>query len=342
MAIRSSHFLARFGGAGLATGPTFALLTSRTASRNKIALDYKSRYKTITLRIRFQTFCLMMCGSRTTWLLVAAIAFATVGCQPLQVNSLSDKVSASNNRDWSPQFATLPYAVGNPDGTIELFNIRNNLYVSENDFIPRLYNRTIQLSDIRAVDFVVSPFRDNESMAHTMLSFQFSDDTFLGVSAEIRTEKGETYSPVKGLGREYEITYVVADERDIIRLRTRYRNADVYIYRTVATPEQAQALFVDMMERVNQLARQPEFYHTIANNCTTNILDHINHIKPGRLLYNWKILLPGYSAEYAYDEGLLDQSVSFAQLTNESWINDLAERHFDDADFSRKIRQRLR
>lgn len=281
-----------------------------------------------------------MGGLRTTIFLTLMLVIVG-GCRPLQVNNLADRLVASNDRDWSPQFATLPYAVGNSDGTIELHNIRNNQYLSEEDFVPQYYDRTFHLSDIRAVDFVVCPFRGHEYLAHTMLSFQLADETCIGVSAEIRTEKGESYSPIQGMSRQYEITYVVADERDIIKLRTRHRDADVYLYRTVATPEQAQALFVDMMERANQLARQPEFYHTVSNNCTTNILDHVNRIKPGRLFYNWKVFFPGYSAEYAYEEGILDQSVPFVQLKHEAWINDLAARHIEDPDFSRKIRQRL-
>jgi hypothetical protein len=271
-----------------------------------------------------------------------ALGLTAPGCRPLRVNNVADRLAASNNRDWSPQFARLPYAIGHADGTIELFNIRNNQYLSETDFVPRYYDRTFHLTDIRAVDFVVCPFQGHEYMAHTMVSFGLADNTWIGVSAEIRTEKGEKYSPLQGIGRQFELTYVVADERDIIRLRTRHRKAEVYIYRTVATPQQSQALFIDMMERANQLAERPEFYHTIANNCTTNIMDHVNRLKPGRLFYNWRVFLPGYSAQYAWNEGLLDQSVPFEELRERGRVNDLAERYYDDPDFSIRIRERLR
>ncbi len=274
-------------------------------------------------------------------LLLAALFLTVVpgGCKPLQLNRLSQRIAASNYRDWSPQFAKLPYAIGLPGGKVNVRNVRNNLYLSENDFVPRYYDRTFRIDDIRNVDFIVVPFQGNEYMAHTMLSFGLADGSYIGVSAEIRTEKGEEYSPILGFTRQYEITYVVADERDIVRLRTRHRDADVYVYRTVATPEQSQALFLDVMERVNQLARQPEFYHTLANNCTTNILDHVNRIKQQKLSYNWRILLPGYSAEYAYEEGLLDNSVPFEQLKQRAWINDLADQHFEDPQFSNLIRR---
>ncbi|MGI9519394.1 MAG: Lnb N-terminal periplasmic domain-containing protein [Pirellulaceae bacterium] len=273
-------------------------------------------------------------------LLGSLLLVLSFGCKPLQVNDLSQRVVASNYRDWSPQFARLPYATAEPSGQIRLRNVRNNLYLAENDFVPQYYDRHIEIDDVRTVDFIVVPFQGHEYMAHTMLSFGLVDGSYLGVSAEIRTEKGEEYSPVLGLSNQYELTYVVADERDIIRLRTRHRDADVYLYHTVATPEQSQALFLDVMERVNQLAQKPEFYHTVSNNCTTNILKHVNRIRQQRLSYNWRVLLPGYSAEYAYEQGMLDTSVPFEELKERAWINDLAERHFDDPLFSRQIRFR--
>ncbi len=294
-----------------------------------------------TKRIQRQTRSLSARSGSPLWVGLL-ILWLIVGCRPLQINSVAERLAPSNQRDWSPQFAQLPYAVGKPDGQIELFNIRNNLYLTENDFVPQYYNRVFHLSEVRGVDFVVCPFQGHEYMAHTMVSFRLADDTYIGVSAEIRTEMGESYSPITGAARQFEITYVVADERDIIRLRTRHRRADVYVYPTIATPEQSQALFVDMLERANQLARQPEFYHTVANNCTTNLLDHVNRIKPGRLFYNWKVFLPGYSAQYAYEEGLLDPGIPFEQHKREAWVNDLAERYIDDPDFSIKIRQRSR
>lgn len=271
-----------------------------------------------------------------------AVALVMIcGCKPFQTNNVRDRLQASNFRDWSPQFAELPYAVPSGDGHIELRNIRNNIYLTENDFVPDYYDRTISLQDIQSTDFVVVPFKGMEFMAHTMLSFGLADGTYIGVSAEIRTEKGEAYSPFLGISNQFELTYVVADERDIIRLRTRHRDADVYVYRTVATPEQSQRLFLDVMERVNQLAERPEFYDTLMNNCTTNILNHVNHLRNEKISYNWQVLLPGHSDRYAYNLGLLDNRVPFEQLKQSAWVNDLASEHFDDPNFSRKIRSRM-
>ena len=188
-------------------------------------------------------------------------------------------------------------------------------------------------------DFIVVPFKDAPNLAHTMLSFGFDDGHYLAVSVEVRLEEGESYSPVKGALRQYEIMYVVADERDLIQLRTQHRKADVYVYRTRATPDQARSLLMDMMQRVNQLAEKPEFYNTFTNNCTTNIVLHINHLRPGRVPYDIRVLLPGQSDRLAYDLGLLDTKVSFEETKLAARVNNLAEIHRDHPDFSQLIRR---
>src|SRR4029434_8014314 len=143
-------------------------------------------------------------------------------------------------------------------------------------------------------------------VAHVMMSFGTRADDYTCVSIEIRREKGEKYSPLAGFMHEYELMYIVGDERDLVQLRAIHRLDDVYVYRTRGTPDQARLLFVDMLERANKLAREPEFYHTVTNNCTTNVVDHINKFWPHRIAYNLQVLLPGYTDRLVYELGLLD------------------------------------
>ena len=217
-------------------------------------------------------------------------------------------------------------------------NIRNNQYVSNTEFVPGYYDRQIDLSQIRSVDYIVAPFTQQPNLAHTMLSFGVDDGSYITVSAEVRKEVGEDYSVVKGLGREYELMYVVGDERDLVRLRTGHRDTNVYVYPTVATARQSQELFASMMARVNKLASAPEFYNTLSNNCTTNIRRHINELKPNRIANAWQVLLPGHSDRYAYDLGLLDQRIPFEELKAAAHVNRLAEQFYDSPDFSTRIR----
>ena len=268
---------------------------------------------------------------------VALVAIGVAGCQPIKTNRLSDRVLPSNDRDWAPQFALVPHAeIG--DQEITIHNIRHCDYLTNEDYVVGYYDRTIRLSDVRSLDFVVSPFPNAPALAHTFLSFEVGDGEYICVSVEVRKEKGEAYSPLLGISNQFELMYVVANEKDLIRVRTRHRGADVYVYPTVATPEQARELLIDVLRRVNHLAANPEFYNTLSNNCTTNLADHVNGLKPGAVKYGWQVLLPGLSDQYAYDLGLLDTSIPFEQLKAMARVNELAEQYYDAPDFSSKIR----
>ncbi len=259
------------------------------------------------------------------------------GCQPLMINNIRDRFRASNDRNWSPELAVLPLVEF--DGpAVHIQNIRNCNYLSKDDFVINHYDRTVQIGDVQSVDFIVVPFKQSKALAHTMLSFGLRDGSYLGVSVEVRNEKNESYKPLLGVSNQYEIMYVVADEKDLIRLRTRHRDDDVYVYPTIASPQQSRELFSSVMERVNKLAGEPEFYHSLGNNCTTNLVGHVNQLQAKKVPFSWKVLLPGFSAKYAYDLGLLDDRIPFADLEMIAHVNELANRHFDDENFSQLIR----
>ncbi len=269
--------------------------------------------------------------------LCCVLAFG--GCKPLQINNLRDRIRPSNYRDWEPDLAKMAHAEVT-DGVVKLHNVRNCQYVTADDYIVNYDDRTFPLNEIESVDFVVVPFNETPLLAHTMLSFGLKDESRLAVSIEIRKEKEEKFSPVLGALRQYEIAYIVADEKDLIRLRTRFRDSDVYIYPTVATREQAQQLFVDVMKRATDLVVKPEFYNSLTNNCTTNLSGHVNEVANNKIMYSWRVLLPGFSAQYAYDLGLLPNDVPFEDLTALAYVNDLADEYFDDPQFSQRIRAR--
>lgn len=247
----------------------------------------------------------------------------------------------SNDRDWHPLHAQLARAElqGN---YATVSNIRNTQYRSEEDFTVQYYDKTFDLEKLKTVDFIVVPFPDNPAIAHTMLSFGFDDTAYLAVSVETRKEKHESYNALAGFFNQYEIIYVVGDERDLIQLRTHLWLNDVYIYRTIATPEQARRLFVNVMERVNHLAEHPEFYNTLTNNCTTNIRLHVNNVFGDRIPRDYRVLLTGYSDRLAYELGLLESVGTFEETRQQARVNPIAYRYGDRADFSRKIREELR
>ena len=273
---------------------------------------------------------------RRTMLTLAALAIALA---PAAAWWLAQR--PRNDRDWSPDQRVLPYA--EIDGrTARVHNVRNISYRSTTDYTVAYDDRSYDLDALESVWFVVEPFSGLPGPAHTFVSFGFADGgghtRYVAISVEIRKEQGESFSPLKGMLRQYEITYVVADERDAVKLRSNYRRDSVYVYPIRVPREKARALFVAMLERANALRERPEFYNTLTNTCTTNIVRHVNSISPRRVPFSPKVLLPAFADRLAYDIGLLDTDLPFEQAREHFRINERALEYADDPEFSAKIR----
>ncbi len=247
-------------------------------------------------------------------------------------------IEPSNERNWQANVAVLPYA-SIDGGMVTLHNIRNFDYRSETDFTPAYYDRRFDLSKLEGVD-LVAVYWMGPAIAHIFVSFKFGGGEHLAVSIETRTEKGEGYSTLKGFFRQYELHYVVADERDVIRLRTNYRKdppEDVHIYRLHGPVEGGRKVFMEYVKKINALKNRPEFYNTLTTNCTTNIWFH-STVNPEHLPFSWKILASGYVPEYLYEQGRLDTRWPFADLQRRVYANARAQAADAAADFSRRIR----
>lgn len=246
----------------------------------------------------------------------------------------------SNDRDWQPEVAVLPYATFDGD-RVTIHNVRNFDYRAETDFTPAYDDRTYDLRRLDRID-LVAVYWMGPAIAHIFLSFGFGDE-HLAVSIEARKARGRPYATLPGFFRQYELVYVVGDERDVIRLRTNYRTdppEEVYMYRLTGPIENGRKVFLDYLRDINALREQPRFYNTLTTNCTTTILAHAA-VNPDHLRYSWKVLLSGYTPEYAYEMGRLDQRLPFAELHERSHINALARAADQAPDFSRRIRSGL-
>jgi hypothetical protein len=241
-------------------------------------------------------------------------------------------------RPWRADLMILPYVEFEGEA-ITIRNVRNCRYRSESDYDVRHYDMKFRLSDVRTIDFIIVPFKESSLLAHTMLSFGLADGRHFVVSVEARLEEDQDYSAVAGTSRRFPLTYIVADERDVILLRTLVRDVEVYLYPGRADPGQIQDLLVDMLARINKLHSQPEYYDTLTNNCTTNLVDHVNKLRPGRIPRDWRVLFPGHSDRLAYELGLLETQGSFEYARSISQINQLAGAYADDPEFSKRIRR---
>jgi hypothetical protein len=254
-----------------------------------------------------------------------ALVLPTVGCR-------------GSGPRWSPDQAVLPYAEFHGD-TVDLYNIRNCEYRTTTDYVVRHYDKTFDLNQVASVDFIMVPFSDMPAGAHTFLTFGFDTGDHIAISIEVRRRDGEEFDVVKGMTGGFELMYVIADERDVIQLRTNYRMDDVYLYHGVADREHTRALLVDMLERANKLRKEPEAYHLLTNNCTTNVMAHVNRIAPNKVPYTYQVLLPGYSDRLAYDLGLIKSDDTFERTRELARINKVAYVYRDSPDFSTLIRR---
>jgi hypothetical protein len=249
-------------------------------------------------------------------------------------------LAPSNERDWVTENARLAYATIEGE-TVTLHNIRNFDYRSETDFTPAYYDKRYDLAQLQGVD-VVATYWMGPAVAHIMLSFEFAGGDHLAISIEARKEKGEGYSTVNGFFRQYELYYVVADERDVIRLRTNYRKdppEQVYVYRLAGTPEAGRRVFMSYIEALNELKARPQFYNSLTTNCTTTIWMH-SLVNPGHVPFDWKILASGFVPQYLHEQGrLVTDGLSFDALQRQSLVNPRAQQADQAPDFARRIRQ---
>jgi hypothetical protein len=250
---------------------------------------------------------------------------------------LARLVVPSNDGPWTPDQAVLPWADFNGD-LITVHNVRNSYYRTVDDYTVRLYTKTYDLRKLTSIDLIVVPFNDNPAIAHVAISFGFEDRDFLVTSVEIRKRSGQTYSAAAGFFNQYTIMYVLADEHDVVWKETTGFKCEMYVYRTKATPRQAQEIFVDVLGRANKLVHEPEFYNTVTNNCTTNLRNHVNRLLPDKVPYNYRVLLPGYAPEMAYELGLIEKKGTFEETKAAAKVNYNAYLYADDPQFSRKIR----
>jgi hypothetical protein len=247
-------------------------------------------------------------------------------------------IPPSNNRDWQPDVALLPFAEMNGE-QVTVHNIRNCDYRTETDYSVRHYDKTFDLAKLQSVDFYVV-YWGSPWIAHTMMSFGFEGGDYVCFSIETRKEKGESYSAIKGFFRQFELTYVIGDERDLVRLRTNYRGEQVYLYRLNTDVATARSVFLDYLKEVNHLKEHPEWYNAVTANCTTMIRGHTKpYAKKARV--DWRILVNGRIDQMAYERQSLDQSVPFEQLKTRSLINDRAKAADQDPAFSKRIREHL-
>jgi Domain of unknown function (DUF4105) len=247
-------------------------------------------------------------------------------------------ISPSHDRPWRPEVAVMPRATIDGD-RVRITGVRDFEYRSLNEFTVRYEEREVQLSHLTGLDFFVSYWSEG-LVGHTFLSFIFDNAPPLSISIETRPEVGEGFNPVASLFKQFELIYVIGDERDLVRVRTNYRKETVYLYRLNSSPDNVRQLFMVYLKRINELADRPEFYHLLSNSCTINLIRYANAAgRAGR--FDIRHLFNGLIDNYLYYSGRVDTTLPFDELRRRSLINEAAQTADDAPDFSERIRASL-
>lgn len=244
-------------------------------------------------------------------------------------------LAPSNDKVWADDVARMTHG-SNVGNLVTLQNVRNFDWRTETDYTPRWETRRYDLDRLATVDLVLS-YWGNPAIAHTLVSFGFDNGEHIVFSVEIRKERHEVFSEVGGFFKQFEMSVVAADERDIVQVRTGARGEDVFLYNINMPVSAMRELFLAYVETANDLVREPRFYHTVTANCTTIVYRMMQAIVPG-LPADYRILLSGYLPDYLYKLGALDMRYALEDLKAWAYIGERAARAGNTPDFSRAIR----
>lgn len=239
--------------------------------------------------------------------------------------------------DWLPGMAVMP-GVNVEGNVITIQDYRNFQYDSNGTPTPRYEVKSFDLSKLQSLDYFLSNI-SGPLVVHTMVSFGFEGGEYLMVSVEARRKVGVSYSPLRGLFRQYGLMYVLGDERDLVRLRTNVRRERVNMYRLHLTTDHIRTILLDFLQRAESLRTKPRWYNSLTCNCTTNLFYNGRHKLdlPSKL----GVFVNGLSARTLYRIGALGGDLPFREHRNRSDIGALALADDEESKFSETIRTRI-
>ncbi len=245
-------------------------------------------------------------------------------------------ITPSEDGDWPPEVRRLARASIDGD-RVTIQNVRNFDWLDTDRFVERWEERSYSLASLNRLDLITS-YWAGPHIAHVMLSFGFDTGEQLVASIEVRRRRDQEYSTLKGFFRNYELIYILGDERDLIRLRTTFRKERVHLYRLRTPAAVVRRVFLEYLRAINALAAKPRFYNTLTTNCTTQI--RMAGLAVGLAIpWDWRLALTGHTPEYLYARGSPDTRLPFEELRRRAQINEAADRVGDSPLFSRAIRE---
>jgi len=244
------------------------------------------------------------------------------------------QLQPSHDRSWQTNVSRLPWAVIEGD-RVTLHNVRNFDYPPDGEPVARWETREFDLNEITGMDIAIN-YWGSPWIAHPIMTFHFANTAPVAFSIETRKEEGESFSALGGFFRRFELIILAGDERDFFRLRIG-NDEDIFLYQTNFSPQRARTRFVEYLTAINQLQRQPRWYHAITTNCTTAIR---TLAASDRIPWDWRLLINGLADQMLYEHGILTTGgLSFAELRQSALINQAVREAHDDLEFSHRIRE---
>lgn len=271
--------------------------------------------------------------------LVRALKIFASTCAVITLYYLS--ITPSLDRNWADDVAKLP-EISFEGRNVTINNFRNFSYRSNQDFDTNYETRTYNLDDLEGSDFIISYWGGHRSIGHTFISFRFKDQSPISISVEVRKEKGESYHPVNGLFKQYELIYVIGDEKDLIPLRTHHRSEETFLYPLTIDKEQSEIFLLSLLRGAQSLQKKPLFYHSIDQNCTTTLVNHVNNIPKLKVTVNSDLLLNGLSDYAVYKMAGVTNELEFSVLKRCCYISKISQTLPLDQNFSASLRLAVR
>ncbi|MDC9727866.1 MAG: DUF4105 domain-containing protein [Methyloprofundus sp.] len=247
------------------------------------------------------------------------------------------QIQATHHKVWADSVAKLP-SVTIDNNKIHIHNIRDFIYKTETDYQINYLDKSYDIRDLTELDYILSYWDGNKAIAHTMFSFGFNNGEHLVISVEVRHKKGEEYGGFAGLYKQFELIYVLATERDILQLRTNFRQEDVYRYPLNISQEIIHELFNIVISRVNSLHETAEFYNTLSQNCLTSLAADFWSIGGQNNHFDYRMLANGYSDAMLYQRNRLKSSAPFLEMKQQANINQHIKINHYNPLYSQQIR----
>lgn len=248
------------------------------------------------------------------------------------------QLTPKNDRSWDPPVARLA-RITSTHTHIKIENLRNFRWQGPRDFAPSWETKIYDLSQLVHLELIVVPFGLEALTAHTMLSFGFVNGDRLILSVEARKEVDEIYGLAAGTLRQFELIYLFGTETDLLQSRAVYRNNTIYAFPVKATPTFMRRLLLQLSDIANDLHTRPEFYSVLSRNCTTSLIEAINHTRGQPIAFAWEALFPAQAGALLHKLGYMDTELDYPAAVQAFRIDERIRAFQDQPRFSEVIRQ---